>query len=740
MATTPTQLPVPSEKPQDLKFNAGKIDEFVTSMGWTYTDRFGNKHYTIEGLRQLAQQAISSFGYVTLKSFQLGAPLPSNELTLPNQVLLDEVTGEYYRWDGAFPKKVVAGSTPVTTGGIGKGLWLSVGSAVIGSWLDGAGDALVAVKQPISGSKNKTAHDKFAEIITAKDLENIDGDGVNDDSVGINAALPILAAANRLLVITPGVYLVNEDITFEDPVEVQFGAILKPRSGAQLTFKSHIHAGEYKIFDTTDDFYTSPVAVPSVKIAKGGVKPEWFGAGVVSSYDEISAAKDSSGAFMKAWRATTGEYTANVKPDYKQSEYMHSFIKLGCGKYRMDRPTFLGHTDFSPSTVRYNKSGGGVIGEGSGLSLLVYTDSEYSGNAFFTANDMSGEMHTFKGFKCVAYDPSKSDVAQYETKVGAMMLIGSADSITTSDLWAAGATTVVADDNGFGRGGVGIQFDSLVDHQFSDLLVEHCVHGIAFSSCVSTGNNIKGFANKISDLSFGNYIPDWPQMTAQTTKNTVSVFGVESKFCLNNSITFGTTDNMVNIQGVVVDGRAESSLAVVTNRVIGFGVGGGVSGTISGSARNMLLGLISDFGASFAGRDGGALRLNFDIESVTGSSSSENAVVVIDKSDSNIELSLGVKESVFPILRNKSTSFIASVHASEINLPVSGPSGTAAIISTGGNTSIIQLKISNSSSLSALAHVRDSILFLPSSSITPTRVITKGSGGEAKTATLNDFV
>ncbi|MEG7498737.1 hypothetical protein V6E21_21010 [Enterobacter hormaechei] len=126
MATTPTNLPVPSESPRDLKFNAGKIDEFVTSMGWTYTDRFGNKHYTIEGLRWLAQQAISAFGYITLDSFEDG-----NNLTLPNQVLRLEATGEYYRWDGALPKSVPAGSTPQTTGGIGPGAWLSVGDAVL---------------------------------------------------------------------------------------------------------------------------------------------------------------------------------------------------------------------------------------------------------------------------------------------------------------------------------------------------------------------------------------------------------------------------------------------------------------------------------------------------------------------------------------------------------------------------------------------------------------------------------
>lgn len=143
MSTTPTRLPVPSEKPQDLKFNSGKVDEFVTSPQREYEDRFGNKHYTIEGLRWVAQQAIAAFGYITLKSFQFGAPLPNNELTLPNQVLQDETDGEYYRWDGAFPKVVPAGSTPDSTGGKGLGAWVGVGDAslrasILESGIDGA--------------------------------------------------------------------------------------------------------------------------------------------------------------------------------------------------------------------------------------------------------------------------------------------------------------------------------------------------------------------------------------------------------------------------------------------------------------------------------------------------------------------------------------------------------------------------------------------------------------------------
>ncbi|MFV7184771.1 hypothetical protein ACNPGY_02880 [Citrobacter cronae] len=127
MSTTPTNQPVPSEKPQDLKFNAGKIDEFVTSMAKQYIDRFGQAHYTIEGLRWVAQQAIAAFGYITLDSFEDG-----NTLTLPNQVLRLEATGEYFRWDGKLPKAVPAGSTPDSTGGIGEGAWVAVGAAAFG--------------------------------------------------------------------------------------------------------------------------------------------------------------------------------------------------------------------------------------------------------------------------------------------------------------------------------------------------------------------------------------------------------------------------------------------------------------------------------------------------------------------------------------------------------------------------------------------------------------------------------
>lgn len=190
MATTPTQLPVPSEKPQDLKFNAGKIDEFVTSMGWTYTDRFGVKHYTIEGLKHIAEQAISAFGYITMDSFEDGATL-----TLPNQVLRWKYNGEYYRWDGVFPKSVVAGSTPDSSGGIGNGKWLSVGDA--------------ALRNQLSGSDGYKYIGRCPDIATLRTIEP-SAAGQKIDVVGYNAGTQ-----------TGGgyfIYDVNDSTTVDDGV------------------------------------------------------------------------------------------------------------------------------------------------------------------------------------------------------------------------------------------------------------------------------------------------------------------------------------------------------------------------------------------------------------------------------------------------------------------------------------------------------------------------------------------
>ncbi|WP_272564775.1 glycosyl hydrolase family 28 protein [Providencia sp. PROV270] len=133
----PTQKPVPSNDIKDLFFNSGLLDIWATSLERKYIDRFGNCHLTAAGMEWLFKELVEKFkvdmnaaivaaGYITIDSFQQGADLPNNELTQRNQILRDETTGEYYRWDGDLPKQVPAGSTPQSTGGIGKGAWFII--------------------------------------------------------------------------------------------------------------------------------------------------------------------------------------------------------------------------------------------------------------------------------------------------------------------------------------------------------------------------------------------------------------------------------------------------------------------------------------------------------------------------------------------------------------------------------------------------------------------------------------
>lgn len=213
MATQPTQDAVPSESPRDLKFNAGKIDEFVTSMGWNYTDRFDVKHYTIEGINYLSQQAMAAYGYVILtgKTFTTGATINN-----PNEVLLNTADGEYYKWTGSFAsgaKVVPANSTPSGTGGIGPGAWLGVGDSSLRSALASVnGSNLVGYKNPQSQLVEtvKLALDKInVRLIYASDF-GVKTDGSDNADALWNLGQFISNATVPLYVIFPkGVSLVG---------------------------------------------------------------------------------------------------------------------------------------------------------------------------------------------------------------------------------------------------------------------------------------------------------------------------------------------------------------------------------------------------------------------------------------------------------------------------------------------------------------------------------------------------
>ncbi|MCK7050209.1 hypothetical protein [Enterobacter roggenkampii] len=195
MATQPTQDPVPSESPRDLKFNAGKIDEFVTAQDHVYVDRFGIKHRTISGINYDSNQAMLQYGYITKKSFEIGATLDT-----PNTVLQWEDNGEFYRWDGDWssPKVVPPGSTPESAGGIGEGKWVGVGDASLRGQLisseNGKGDSLIGVKKTATGTIFRTQHDVNNDTLWVEDFGAV-GDGVAIDTPAVLAMIAALGYA-----------------------------------------------------------------------------------------------------------------------------------------------------------------------------------------------------------------------------------------------------------------------------------------------------------------------------------------------------------------------------------------------------------------------------------------------------------------------------------------------------------------------------------------------------------------
>ncbi|MFB4732536.1 SGNH/GDSL hydrolase family protein [Enterobacter hormaechei subsp. steigerwaltii] len=121
MTTQPTNLPVPSESYRDLKYNAGKFDEVITSFAEWYIDRFGNKHYTVQGLKalfdskihewdQIFQQFLVSSGYQFLGDYVDGP------LTFTDR-------NQYIRYDGQYWKLNAETDLDFTTTGADATSW-----------------------------------------------------------------------------------------------------------------------------------------------------------------------------------------------------------------------------------------------------------------------------------------------------------------------------------------------------------------------------------------------------------------------------------------------------------------------------------------------------------------------------------------------------------------------------------------------------------------------------------------
>lgn len=121
MATTPTNNPIPSEDPRDLKFNAGKIDEEVNGSADYYTDRFDVQRLTNTGRNKQFQDAqtqreydfqqfLLNSGYQFLGDYENGP----YTIAARNQII---------RYQNEFWRLNAATNPPYTTTGINSASW-----------------------------------------------------------------------------------------------------------------------------------------------------------------------------------------------------------------------------------------------------------------------------------------------------------------------------------------------------------------------------------------------------------------------------------------------------------------------------------------------------------------------------------------------------------------------------------------------------------------------------------------
>lgn len=136
MATTPTNKPIPSEDPRDLKFNAGKIDEEVNGGADYYTDRFGvprltntgrNNHFETQMTNQSNdfQQFMLSSGYQFMGDYSSGIIT----LTSLNQIL--RYNNELWRLNASTTPPFTTTGTNSTSWDMDSTHFVSVGDAAL---------------------------------------------------------------------------------------------------------------------------------------------------------------------------------------------------------------------------------------------------------------------------------------------------------------------------------------------------------------------------------------------------------------------------------------------------------------------------------------------------------------------------------------------------------------------------------------------------------------------------------
>lgn len=202
-----TTTNVPSDQFDDLKRDVEDATRYSNSTV-PYTNRVGQQIRPIPLQAQdiasnlaAAEQALANSGFIPKGDFTTGGTVEAK-----NEVFSDGA--DYWRYDGALPFIVTAGSSPTPTG---VGAWINVSDGTLRSQLAAVDSSVL-----IGGVE---AGDLISRVANVKDFGAV-GDGVTDDSAPV---LTAIEESNGKPVYFPrGEYLINS-ITVNAEKMVIFG-------------------------------------------------------------------------------------------------------------------------------------------------------------------------------------------------------------------------------------------------------------------------------------------------------------------------------------------------------------------------------------------------------------------------------------------------------------------------------------------------------------------------------------
>lgn len=154
--------------------------------------------------------------YNKLRSFEKGTH--RQVTSAADAVLWEGATGgqgPYFRWDGTYPKTVPAGSTPLTTGGIAAGAWVSVGDASTRSDLASseAGKGVGMVYNAAKATDLARVDKEVVSILQFDGVDDYNGTTGTNNRIPVSQAFAALAAKGGGAILFPktatGVYYID---------------------------------------------------------------------------------------------------------------------------------------------------------------------------------------------------------------------------------------------------------------------------------------------------------------------------------------------------------------------------------------------------------------------------------------------------------------------------------------------------------------------------------------------------